>query len=125
MAMANQNAGNIFSIRFQRITESLDRRNADLLVSDKLRKEFFDLASKFGLVVTYANNDVWYVTPGEDVDEQALASYTSVWDIMFHKYLSASKDFESEYYRRKTKKIPQFSIYPDTTGSMSSCMCYH
>lgn len=120
MVMTNQ-ASNIFSIRFQKVSEKLEQRNADLVVDEKHRKEFFELVSRFGLEAIYTDNDVWYITPGDSADETALKSHTSTWDIMFHKYWAASNDFKhenKEYHRKAMTSVPiPIMILNDLTGS--------
>ena len=125
MVNASEKLNNCFSIRFQSVKETRDPRTASLVVSQMKAKEFFNLVEQFGLVAIYTENDVWHVTPNPDTDPKDMENHVSTWDMMLHKYMSASNQFkrENEEYMRKVMstpiRIPQDIISLDTSGSMA------
>lgn len=102
MANVGEMLNNCFSIRFQSVKSIRDQRTASLVVSQNEAKEFFNLIERFGLIAIYTENDVWHVTPNPNTDIKDLEKRISTWDMMFHKYISASNQFrrENEKYFR-------------------------
>lgn len=123
MVIANKMLNNCFSIRFQNVKDHYEPRTADFVVDQNLRKEFFALVEQFNLTAIYTENDVWHVKPSEDTNLNDLEARISSWDIMFHKYMSASNDFKranEEYHRKKGENIPSVIPLPlDLTGSIA------
>ena len=118
MVNASEMLNNCFSIRFQSVRSICDRRTASLVVNQNEAKEFFNLVEWFGLVATYTENDVRHVTPNPDTDPKDFEDHISTWDMMLHKYISASNQFKrenEEYIRKLAPKV----VFQDTTGSMA------
>lgn len=122
MVNASEMLSNSFSIRFQSVKALRDPRTANLVVSQEEVKEFFNLVERFGLVATCTENDVWHVTPNPNTDPKELERHMSTWDLMLHKYMSASNEFrrQNEEYLRKSFSTPKVvEIQADVTGSMA------